>query len=78
MSARRRLPLRFSSKRRPSAHRCRSQGTRHRRFTIEPLEARTLLSATVWVDDDFNSSTPGWGVDYFATIQNVITAADTD
>jgi len=30
----------------------------------------------VWVDDDFNSSTPGWGVTKFATVQNGVTAVD--
>ena len=28
----------------------------------------------VYVDDDFNSSTPGWGYDHFATIQNGVDA----
>ena len=30
----------------------------------------------VYVDDDFNSGTPGWGVDHFATIQNGVNAVD--
>ena len=30
----------------------------------------------VYVDDDFNSGTPGWGVDHFATIQNGVDAVD--
>ena len=28
----------------------------------------------VWVDDDFDSSTPGWGYDHFASIQDGINA----
>ena len=28
-----------------------------------------LSQMEVWVDDDFNESTPGWGVDHFDTIQ---------
>jgi len=37
-----------------------------------------LVSAhpIVYVDDDYNSGTPGWGVDYFATIQGGIGAVD--
>lgn len=31
--------------------------------------------ADIFVDDDFNVSTPGWGVTHFATIQNGINAA---
>jgi hypothetical protein len=30
----------------------------------------------VWVDDNFNSGTPGWGVDHFALIQDGINAVD--
>ncbi len=29
----------------------------------------------IWVDNNYDSSTPGWGVDHFATIQNGINAA---
>jgi parallel beta-helix repeat protein len=29
---------------------------------------------TAWVDDDFDETTPGWGVDHFATIQGGIDA----
>jgi parallel beta-helix repeat protein len=36
-----------------------------------------LAVSEVWVDDDFNSGTPGWGVDHFATIQGGIDAADS-
>ncbi|MBN2149132.1 MAG: tandem-95 repeat protein [Anaerolineales bacterium] len=32
------------------------------------------VPTTVYVDDDFDSSTPGWGYDHFATIQNGIDA----
>lgn len=35
-----------------------------------------MLSATVWVDDDFTAGTPGWGVDHFATIQAGVAAVD--
>jgi hypothetical protein len=35
-----------------------------------------LAANPVYVDDDFNSSTPGWGVDHFATIQSGIAAVD--
>jgi parallel beta-helix repeat protein len=30
----------------------------------------------VWVDDDYNSSTPGWGYDHFSSIQTGIDAVD--
>ena len=29
-------------------------------------------TSEVWVDDDFNESTPGWGIDHLTTIQNSI------
>ena len=32
------------------------------------------LENEVWVDDDFDASTPGWGYDHFATIQDGIDA----
>lgn len=32
----------------------------------------TILYRIVWVDDDYNSNTPGWGVDHFARIQDGI------
>jgi len=38
---------------------------------IQPL----CFSATFYVDDDFTSSTPGWGVDHFDLIQDGINAA---
>ena len=47
-----------------------------RLLNLERLEERLLLSAaTVYVDDDFTSGTPGWGVDHFDRIQNGINAA---
>jgi len=32
----------------------------------------------VWVDDDYNNSTPGWGYTHFNTIQNGVNAVDVD
>ncbi|MCK4366311.1 MAG: hypothetical protein KAW45_09685, partial [Thermoplasmatales archaeon] len=32
--------------------------------------------AVVYVDDDYNSSIPGWGVDHFDSIQDGIDAVD--
>jgi len=32
------------------------------------------LPTEVWVDDDYNSTTPGWGLDHFDTIQDGIDA----
>ena len=50
-----------------------------RSLALEKLEERLLLSgATMYVDDDFTSGTPGWGVDHFAQIQDGINAAGTD
>ena len=36
----------------------------------------TSAANPIYVDDDFNSSTPGWGVDHFASIQAGINAVD--
>jgi hypothetical protein len=45
---------------------------------IEELEPRIAPGVAVaYVDDDFNPSTPGWGVDHFALIQDGINAANT-
>jgi parallel beta-helix repeat protein len=35
-----------------------------------------LAVPEVWVDDDFDASTPGWGVTHFDSIQDGIDAAD--
>jgi len=35
-----------------------------------------FLLDTVYVDDDFNESTPGWGIDHFNNIQEGINAVD--
>ena len=35
-------------------------------------------STFVWIDDDFNASTPGWGIDHFDNIQNGINAVAED
>jgi len=34
----------------------------------------TLLPSEVWIDDDFNESTPGWGLTHFQKIQDGINA----
>jgi len=45
-------------------------------LSLERLEDRLLLSvATAYVDDNFTSGTPGWGVDHFDRIQDGINAA---
>ena len=41
-----------------------------------PLDAPQILE--VWVDDDFDSGTPGWGITHFAVIQDGIDAASED
>ena len=38
------------------------------------LDRDGMPPGTVYVDDDFNENTSGWGVDHFATIQNGINA----
>jgi hypothetical protein len=38
------------------------------------IDAAGTEITEVWVDDDFNSSTPGWGVTHFASIQDGIDA----
>lgn len=35
-------------------------------------QLETTLANQVWVDDDSNESTPGWGVTHFQTIQDGI------
>jgi parallel beta-helix repeat protein len=42
-----------------------------------PMNASAAAPTTVWVDDDYTSSTPGWGVDHFDKIQNGINAVAT-
>jgi hypothetical protein len=45
----------------------------HQTITEAVVDSSTQMSSReieVWVDDDFNQSTPGWGVDHFDTIQN--------
>ena len=45
----------------------------HRPLHLEELEPRIAPGvATAYVDPNYNSSTPGWGVDHFATIANGI------
>ncbi|RLE39908.1 hypothetical protein DRZ77_03375, partial [Candidatus Woesearchaeota archaeon] len=39
-----------------------------------PLMHPTIIPSIVYVDDDFNSSTPGWGYDHFNKIQDGINA----
>jgi hypothetical protein len=49
----------------------------HRKLTLEELEPRIAPGVAVaYVDDDFNSGTPGWGVDHFALIQDGVAAVD--
>ena len=36
------------------------------------LAAPTSAQTIIYVDDDFNESTPGWGVDHFADIQDAV------
>jgi hypothetical protein len=53
--------------------------TQRRPLGLEMLEPRLLLNGlTIYVDDDFTSGTPGWGVDHFATIQGGINAAGSN
>ena len=42
-------------------------------FSVTP-SAFADLPSSVYVDDDFNPTTPGWGVDHFARIQDGINA----
>ena len=49
---------------------------RRRSLELEALEERLLLSgAILYVDDNFTSGTPGWGIDHFNRIQSGINAA---
>lgn len=57
-------------------------------FGLQPLQSTRLVHANrsapqvrteplageVWVDDDYTSATPGWGVDHFTSIQGGINA----
>ncbi len=43
---------------------------------IPCLEIKSVSPDTVWVDDDFNSSTPGWGYDHFDDIQDGVDAVN--
>ncbi len=44
-----------------------------------PISSRLLQGPlTVYVDDDYGSGTPGWGVDHFATIQDGVSAVETN
>ncbi len=46
---------------------------------VYPLtNKRTTPPTFVWVDDDYTSSTPGWNVDHFDTIQEGINAVSAD
>jgi parallel beta-helix repeat protein len=60
-------------------------------ITIAPVSADTMplqsesstmpfiYENTIYVDDDYNETTPGWGVDHFDNIQNAIgNASDGD
>jgi len=38
----------------------------------------TYISDTIYVDDDFNESTPGWGIDHFDKIQDGIDNANSN
>jgi len=49
---------------------------RTRKLFLETLEDRRLLAAEVWVDDDFNETTPGWDTTHFASINSGIAAVD--
>ena len=40
----------------------------------DDLSTLTKSLTTVWVDDDFDTSTPGWGVTHFDTIQDGVDA----
>ncbi len=40
------------------------------------LDAAGAEISEVWVDDDFTSATPGWGITHFASIQDGIDAVD--
>ena len=42
-----------------------------------PFEGETLVKEIVFVDDDYNPSTPGWGYDHFRTIQDGINSTDS-
>ncbi len=41
-----------------------------------PLIWPTGWNQYIWVDDDYNASTPGWGYDHFSSIQDGIDAVD--
>ncbi len=47
--------------------------------SFEPISSRLLQGPlTVYVDDDYDSGTPGWGVDRFATIQDGVNAVEAN
>jgi len=46
-------------------------------FVFTGMAIFPAWSATIYVDDDFDSTTPGWGVDHFDLIQDGIDAAQT-
>ncbi len=47
-------------------------------YTENILGLQYVQLDTVYVDDDFNESTPGWGVDHFNNIQDGINAVDVN
>jgi parallel beta-helix repeat protein len=47
----------------------------NRALTLDEIH-ELFLPSTVYVDDDFISSTPGWGYDHFSCIQDGIDAVD--
>ncbi len=48
----------------------------YNRVLTEDEIQELFVPSTVYVDDDFNSSTPGWGYDHFSSIQDGIDAVD--
>lgn len=48
-------------------------------LALERLEERLLLGGgTFYVDDDYTSGTPGWGIDHFDRIRDAISVAGAD
>jgi len=45
---------------------------------LEKSSTSSLDRATIYVDDDFNESTPGWNVTHFDTILRGVTSAEVD
>jgi parallel beta-helix repeat protein len=48
----------------------------NRALTVDEIQELSMQPTMVYVDDDYTSSTPGWGYDHFSSIQTGVDAVD--